>query len=80
MVPVRYMKVIFQFRSIKDEISIEFPKGFEYQVWHHFYFVFQSFPQFPYPGGSVNLTNKAYMDGVFVTEGTRELIDTECPA
>ena len=54
--------------DVDDEISINFER-FDFQGWHHYCFVFTSNAQFPYPGGYVNLTNKAYMDGVLVNTG-----------
>ena len=54
--------------DIDDEISINFER-FDFQGWHHYCFIFTSVAQFPYPGGYVNLTNKAYMDGVLVNTG-----------
>lgn len=54
--------------DIADEISINFER-FDFQGWHHYCFIFSSRPQFPYPGGYVNLTNKAYMDGELVGTG-----------
>ena len=59
-------------RFIDDEISIPLDDGFDFQAWHHYCFVFQSFPELPYPGGGINLTSKAYMDGVFIREGKSE--------
>ena len=56
-------------KDIEDEITIKFEKGFDFQSWHHYCFVFSSFAEFPYPGGNVNLTNKVYMDGVFLSQG-----------
>ena len=54
--------------DINDEISINF-KRFDFQGWHHYCFIFSSAAQFPYPGGYVNLTNKAYMNGILVNTG-----------
>ena len=53
---------------IDDEININFEK-FDFQTWHHYCFLFTSQAQFPYPGGYVNLTNKAYVDGELVNTG-----------
>ncbi len=55
----------------EDEISVLLDGGLDPQRWHHYCFVFSSYPELPaFPGGGgINLTNKAYMDGVFVTEG-----------
>ena len=53
---------------INDEINI-FLKRFDFQIFHHYCFLFTSQAQFPYPGGYVNLTNKAYIDGKLVNEG-----------
>ncbi len=53
---------------IDDEVSIKMNK-FDFQTWHHYCFLFTSQAQFPYPGGYVNLTNKAFVDGVKVAEG-----------
>jgi hypothetical protein len=55
---------------IDDEVSIKLDK-FDFQTWHHYCFMFTSQVQFPYPGGYVNLTNKAYMDGELVASGTK---------
>ena len=54
--------------KIKDEVSIELDK-FDFQSWHSYCFLFTSQPQFPYPGGYINLTNKAYIDGKLVKTG-----------
>ena len=54
--------------KINDEIKI-FLKRFDFQDYHHYCFLFTSQAQFPYPGGYVNLTNKAYVDGNLVNEG-----------
>ena len=54
--------------EVEDEVSINF-KRFDFQAWHHYCFVFSSSAQFPYPGGYVNLTNKAYMDGNLMNTG-----------
>ena len=56
--------------EIEDSISIDFER-FDFQSWHHYCFVFSQVAQFPYPGGYVNLTNKAYVDGVLVNEGMK---------
>ena len=53
---------------INDEINIIL-KRFDFQIFHHYCFLFTSQAQFPYPGGYVNLTNKAYIDGKLVNEG-----------
>ena len=58
--------------TISDEVSIKLQK-FDFQTWHHYCFVFSSQAQFPYPGGYVNLTNKAYVDGQLVNSGTINL-------
>ena len=54
--------------DIQDEISINFQR-FDFQGWHHYCFIFTSVDQYPYPGGYVNLTNKAYMNGNLVNTG-----------
>ena len=54
---------------VEDKISISFENGFDFYRWHHYCFVFQSFPNLRYPGGRLNLTTKAYVDGVFIREG-----------
>ena len=56
-------------RKIKDEVNINLQK-FDFQNWHHYCFLFTSQAQFPYPGGYVNLTNKAYIDGELASSGT----------
>lgn len=56
--------------TIREEVSLRFENGFNYQEWEHFCFVFQSFAQVPYPGGDMNLTIKAYYNGEFIREGT----------
>ena len=54
---------------VEDKISIEFKSGFDFHQWHHYCFVFQSFPNLRYLGGRLNLTTKTYFDGVFIREG-----------
>ena len=54
--------------KIEDGINILL-KRFDFQNYHHYCFLFTSKAQFPYPGGYVNLTNKAYIDGNLVNEG-----------
>ena len=31
--------------DIEDDVAIRFDKGFDFQAWHHFCFVFSSFPE-----------------------------------
>ena len=59
--------------DISDEISINFER-FDFQGWHHYCFIFSTVAQYPYPGGYVNLTNKAYMDGNLVNTGAKKEI------
>ena len=47
-----------------DEASFNLNSQLDFQNWHHYCFVFTSQAQFPYPGGYINLTNLAYLDGV----------------
>ena len=69
--------VVRRFHSqIKDEISATLDGGVDFQRWRHFCFVFSNFPELPYPGGNVNLTNKVYVDGVFTREGENEKYDS----
>ena len=58
---------------ITDEVNI-FLKRFDYQNFHHYCFSFTSQAQFPYPGGYVNLTNKAYVNGEMVNEDVKTII------
>lgn len=58
---------------ISDEINILL-KRFDFQNYHHYCFLFTSQAQFPYPGGYVNLTNKAYVDGNLVNEEMKTII------
>ena len=53
---------------IEDEISITFEKGFDFQSWHHFCFVFSSFPEVKLRG-EVKIVNKLYVDGKYVKQG-----------
>ena len=57
---------------VEDKISIAFENGFDFHRWRHYCFVFQSFPNLRYPGGRLNLTTKAYVDGVFIREGEQD--------
>lgn len=58
---------------ITDEVNI-FLRRFDYQNFHHYCFTFTSQAQFPYPGGYVNLTNKAYVDGNMANEDVKTII------
>lgn len=58
---------------IKDEVSILL-KRFDFQNFHHYCFLFTNQAQFPYPGGYVNMTNKAYVDGNLVNEEMKTII------
>ncbi len=69
--------------EVEDEAAVEVGHGFDFQAWHHYCFVFSSYPEQPFPGGRVNLTNKAYMDGIFISEGIIGVVyhlPTEVPA
>ncbi len=55
-------------RRFDDEITVRPRPGDDFfGHWHHFCFVYQSFPQLL--GDKMNLTTKVYVDGVFVKEG-----------
>jgi hypothetical protein len=54
--------------KVADEVSIELDK-FDFQNWHSYCFLFTSQPQFPYPGGYINMTNMAYVDGKLARTG-----------
>ena len=62
--------------KIDDGINILL-KRFDFQNYHHYCFLFTSKAQFPYPGGYVNLTNKAYIDGNLVNEGKNLIKEVE---
>jgi hypothetical protein len=59
------------------QVSIELEK-FDFQNWHTYCFLFTSQPQFPYPGGYINLTNKAYIDGKLVRTGELGYFGLKC--
>ena len=58
---------------IVDQITIKVDR-FDFQNYHHYCFLFTSQAQFPYPGGYVNLTNRAYVDGNLVNEEMKTVI------
>ena len=64
--------------KIDDGINILL-KRFDFQNYHHYCFLFTSKAQFPYPGGYVNLTNKAYIDGNLVNEGKNWITKVQTP-
>ena len=66
-------------KGVEDEISIDFDR-FDFQAWHHYCFIFSTSAQFPYPGGYVNLTNKAYMDGNLVNTGRNKKVQCKLTA
>lgn len=55
--------------KIVDGVAINLEEGLDFQTWHHYCFQFTTSAQFPYPGGYINLTNKAFMDGILVAKG-----------
>ena len=58
---------------INDEVNI-YLRRYDFQNYHHYCFMFTSQAQFPYPGGYVNLTNKAYVDGNLVNKEMKTII------
>ncbi len=65
------MVVVRRYHSDIEDSAAILLENFDFETWHHYCFTFSSYPEFPFAGGNVNLTNKAYMDGSLKTNGRR---------